>query len=110
MADKPRWGILSAIDLVSGKMKWQLRTDDPLVGGILATAGEVLFMGEGHGHFNAYSAITGKVLWSDKLESGVNAPPITYQIDGVQYVGVAAGGNQIFGFKTGDEFKVYKLQ
>ncbi len=70
----------------------------------------MIFMGEGNGRFNAYDAQSGKVLWQDKFEAGVNAPPISYQIDGVQYVAVASGGNQIFGFKTGDEFRVYKLK
>ncbi len=90
-------------------MKWQHKTAQPLVGGVLATAGNLVFMGEGSGRFNAYDAATGQTLWSDQLEAGVNAPPVTWQIDGVQYVGVAAGGNQIFGYKAGDTFQVYRL-
>ena len=109
LMDVPRWGVLSAIDLASGRMKWQRQTEQPLVGGVLATAGNLVFMGEGNGRFNAYDAATGQTLWSDQLDAGVNAPPITWQIDGVQYVGVAAGGNQIFGYKAGDTFQVYKL-
>lgn len=109
LMDVPRWGVLSAIDLASGKVKWQRKTEQPLVGGLLATEGNLVFMGEGGGDFNAYDATTGQVLWSDQLDAGVNAPPITYQIDGVQYVAVAAGGNQIFGYKAGDTFQVYKL-
>lgn len=109
LMDVPRWGVLSAIDLASGKIKWQRKTEQPLVGGLLATEGNLVFMGEGGGNFNAYDATTGQVLWSDHLDAGVNAPPITYQIDGVQYVAVAAGGNQIFGYKAGDTFQVYKL-
>lgn len=110
LGDAPRWGLLSALDLKTGKVQWQAKTEQPLVGGVLATAGGLIFMGEGNGHFNAYDAQSGKVLWQDKFEAGVNAPPISYEIDGVQYVAVAAGGNQIFGFKTGDEFRVYKLK
>ena len=109
LMDVPRWGVLSAIDLASGKIKWQKKTEQPLVGGLLATAGNLVFMGEGSGRFNAYDAAAGELLWSDQLDAGVNAPPITYQIDGVQYVAVAAGGNQIFGYRTGDIFQVYKL-
>lgn len=109
LMDVPRWGVLSAIDLATGKMKWQHKTAQPLVGGVLATAGNLVFMGEGSGRFNAYDAATGQTLWSDQLEAGVNAPPVTWQIDGVQYVGVAAGGNQIFGYKAGDTFQVYRL-
>jgi glucose dehydrogenase len=109
LMDVPRWGVLSAIDLATGKMKWQHKTAQPLVGGVLATAGNLVFMGEGSGRFNAYDAATGQTLWSDQLDAGVNAPPVTWQIDGVQYVGVAAGGNQIFGYKAGDTFQVYRL-
>lgn len=107
--DEARWGLLSAIDLATGKLRWQHRTDDPLVGGVLATAGGLIFTGEGNGHLDAVDAATGKVLWQARTEAGVNAPPMTYEIDGVQYIAVAAGGNQIFGFKQGDELKVFAL-
>jgi glucose dehydrogenase len=107
--DEDRWGLLSAIDLQTGKLRWQHKTPDPLVGGVLATAGNLIFTGEGNGHLDAIDATNGQVLWQDKTEAGVNAPPMTYEIDGVQYIAVAAGGNQIFGFKQGDELKVYRL-
>jgi glucose dehydrogenase len=105
----PRWGLLSAIDLKTGKIAWQNITTQPLLGGVLATAGGLLFTGEGDGHFNAYDSQTGKVLWQAKSEFGVNAPPITYTIDGVQYIAVASGGNSIFGYKQGDAVLVYSL-
>ena len=106
----PRWGLLSAIDTqASGAIKWQVRTEQPLVGGVLATAGDLLFMGEGNGRFNAYDAHTGKLLWQHECSAGVNAPPITYEIDGRQYVAVAAGGNQLFGFKQGETIHVFAL-
>lgn len=109
-ADAPRWGLLSAIDLTTGKIKWQNRTEQPLIGGVLAKAGGVLFTGEGNGNFNAYDTDTGKLLWQAKSEYGVNAPPISYEIDGVQYIAVASGGNSIFGYKQGDSVLVYKLK
>lgn len=105
----PRWGLLSAIDLSSGKIAWQNKTAQPLVGGMLATNGGLVFMGEGNGNFNAYNSQTGELLWRAKSEFGVNAPPITYTIDGVQYIAVASGGNSIFGYKQGDTVQVYKL-
>lgn len=108
-ADLPRWGLLSSIDLSTGKIAWQQKTDQPLVGGVLATAGGLLFTGEGNGSFNAYDAGNGSLLWQAKNEAGVNAPPITYVIDGVQYIAVAAGGNSIFGYKQGDSIVVYAL-
>lgn len=106
----PRWGLLSAIETqASGTIKWQVKTDDVLVGGVLATAGDLLFMGEGSGKFNAYSAQTGALLWQHDCGAGVNAPPVTYEIDGRQYVAVAAGGNQLFGFKQGETIQVFAL-
>lgn len=107
--DEARWGLLSAIDLQTGHLRWQHKTPDPLVGGVLATAGGLLFTGEGNGEFDAFDAVSGKLLWHFKSPAGVNAPPITYQIDGVQYVAVAAGGSQIFGFTQGDALVVFAL-
>ncbi|MDR2874489.1 MAG: PQQ-binding-like beta-propeller repeat protein, partial [Methylobacillus sp.] len=107
--DEPKWGLLSAIDLSSGKIKWQQKTPEPLVGGVLATAGGVLFTGEGNGNFNAYDSATGKLLWQTKAEAGVNAPPITYEINGEQYIAVVAGGNAIWGYKQGDYVLTFKL-
>jgi alcohol dehydrogenase (cytochrome c) len=106
----PRWGLLSAIDTqASGAIRWQVKTAEPLVGGVLATAGDVLFMGEGNGRFNAYDAQNGALLWQHVCGAGVNAPPVTYEIDERQYVAVAAGGNQLFGFKQGEIIHVFAL-
>lgn len=105
----PSWGLLSAIDLKTGKMAWQNKTEQPLLGGSLATAGGLVFMGEGNGNFNAYNSQTGALLWQTKSDFGVNAPPISYMVDGVQYIAVASGGNWIMGYKQGDAMLVYKL-
>ena len=105
----PGWGLLSAVDLKTGKIAWQNKTEQPLVGGSLATAGGLVFMGEGNGNFNAYNSQTGDLLWQTKSDFGVNAPPISYMVDGVQYIAVASGGNWIMGFKQGDAMLVYKL-
>lgn len=107
--DEPRWGQLSAIDLKTGKIRWQHRTPQPLIGGVLATAGGLLFTGEGDGHLDAFDAGSGTLLWSHKAEAGVNAPPVTYAVDGVQYVTVAAGGNQLWGYKQGDWLLTFRL-
>ena len=104
-----QWGVLSAIDLSNGKLVWQHQTDQPLLGGTLATNGMLLFSGEGNGNLNAFHSLTGELLWTAKINAGVNAPPITYMIDGKQYIAVAAGGNKIMGYKQGDYVSVYSL-
>ncbi|MFT5425583.1 MAG: glucose dehydrogenase [Gammaproteobacteria bacterium] len=107
--DEPDWGVFSALALDTGKILWQTKVDDPMVGGALATAGGLVFTGEGNGQFDAFDAKNGELLWQHKSEYGVNAPPVTYAINGKQYVAVAAGGNKVFGYKTGDEILVFAL-
>jgi glucose dehydrogenase len=102
-------GLLSAIDLTSGKLHWQLQTEQPLVGGVLATAGGLVFNGEGNGRFAAYDSNTGRLLWKHRTAAGVNAPPITYSFDGDQYIAVVAGGNALYGYTTGDEIIAFRL-
>ena len=109
-ADVPRFGTLTALDLQhGGKILWQAKTPQPLVGGVVATAGGLVFTGEGGGDFDAYEAATGKKLWRFACGAGVNAPPITYAIDGRQYVAVAAGGSAIWGYPQGDALMVFAL-
>ncbi len=108
-ADEPRWGVLSSIDLSNGKIAWQQKIEQPMIGGVLITAGGLLFTGEGNGNFDAFDAANGELLWQSRNDAGVNAPPISYEIDGVQYIAVAAGGNSIFGYKAGDSLVVYAL-
>ena len=106
---KERWGLLSAVDLATGKLRWQHRTPEPLIGGVLATAGGLVFFGEGDGHLDALDAASGRVLWRHRCPSGANAPPITYEVGGVQYVAIAAGGNPMFGFKAGQTVIAFAL-
>jgi PQQ-dependent dehydrogenase (methanol/ethanol family) len=104
-----RSGTLSAIDLASGALRWQVQTEEPLLGGVLATAGGLVFSGIGGKRIGAFDSSTGAQLWSAQIDAGVNAPPITYSIDGTQYIAVAAGGNSLFGFPTGDTIAVFAL-
>jgi len=106
---EPDWGVFSAISLDSGKILWQHKVDDPMVGGALTTAGGLVFTGEGNGNFDAFDVATGDLLWQYKSDYGVNAPPITYAINNVQYIAVASGGNKLFDYKTGDEILVFSL-
>jgi alcohol dehydrogenase (cytochrome c) len=86
------WGTLTALDMKNGgRLLWQVKTPQPLVGGTFATAGGLVFTGEPNGKFNAYDAATGAVLWSTDTGAGVGAPPMSYVVDGRQFVEVATG-------------------
>ena len=86
------WGTLTALDMTKGgRVLWQVKTPQPLVGGTLATAGGLVFIGEPNGKFNAYDAATGAVLWSTDTGAGVGAPPMSYVVNGRQFVAVATG-------------------
>jgi alcohol dehydrogenase (cytochrome c) len=102
-------GPFVALDVETGKIAWQYTAPQPLIGGALATAGNLVFMGEGNGWFDAFNAKTGERLWRYNLGAGVNAPPITYQVDGEQYVAVAAGGNFQMTYPYGDTVAIFKL-
>jgi len=108
--DGPRWGTLTALDTrARGRIRWQVKTEEPLVGGVLATAGDLVFAGEGNGFLGAFHAATGERLWQFQCGAGVNAPPVTFELDGRQHLAVAAGGNALFGFKQGDALVVFAL-
>jgi alcohol dehydrogenase (cytochrome c) len=104
-----QFGTFTAINLNTGKRAWQVKTDQPMIGGALATAGNLVFTGEGNGHFNAYDARTGKTLWSFTGGAGCNAPPVTYSLDGKQYIAMACGGNYQLGYPLGDAVMVFAL-
>ena len=95
-------GNITAVDYNTGKIRWQVKTPQPMIGGILATAGGLVFTGEGNGRFRAYNAANGNVLWTFNAGAGVNAPPSSYMVDGKQYIVVGAGGNVQLDFKRGN--------
>jgi alcohol dehydrogenase (cytochrome c) len=103
------YGLFSAVDLATGKIAWQKRTDAPLIGGAVATAGGVVFTGTSDKHFIAFNARTGRELWRADAPAAINAPPITYAIRGRQYVAVAATGLQTLNTPRGDALLVYAL-
>jgi len=86
------WGTLTALDLANGgHVLWQVKTPRPLVGGTLATAGGLVFTGESNGHFNAYDAASGKMLWTYQTGANAGAPPMSYAVNGRQFIAVATG-------------------
>src|SRR5512132_2693321 len=102
-------GNITAVDYNTGKIKWQVKTPEPMIGGILATAGGLVLTGEGNGKFAAYNSSNGKELWSFLAGAGVYAPPSTYTVGGKQYVVVAAGGNVQLDFKRGNTIIAFTL-
>jgi PQQ-dependent dehydrogenase (methanol/ethanol family) len=103
------FGNVTAVDYDTGKIKWQVKTPLPMMGGALTTAGGLMFTGEGDGWFRAYNAATGKVLWSFFAGAGVNAPPASYSVDGKQYIVVGAGGNTQIDFKRGNNIIAFTV-
>ena len=102
-------GRLSAVNLDTGKVAWKFDTDEPLIGGVLATAGGLVFNGEANGLFRAFDAKNGKKLWEYQTGAGVNAPAVSYTVGGKQYIAVAAGGNNQIDAKRGNSVVVFAL-
>jgi alcohol dehydrogenase (cytochrome c) len=103
-------GNIIAVDYDTGKIKWQVKTPQPMIGGILATAGGVVFAGESNGWFKAYDASDGGVLWKFQTGAGVNAPPSSYMVGGKQYIVVGAGGNVQVDSKRGNSIIAFTLE
>ena len=104
-----QWGNVTAVDYNTGKIAWQVKTQQPMIGGVLATAGHLVFTGEGNGLFKAYDDRTGSELWRFQAGAGVNAPPSSYTVGGRQFVVVAAGGNTQLDYKRGNAVVAFTL-
>ncbi|GAB1262886.1 PQQ-dependent dehydrogenase, methanol/ethanol family [Aurantivibrio plasticivorans] len=94
-------GHISAWDPVTQTEKWRVQHAGSWNGGMLSTAGNILFQGTSHGQFVAYNAKTGEQLWASEAQTGIVAPPITYAIDGEQYITVVAGWGGTFPLAAG---------
>ncbi|WP_084420860.1 PQQ-dependent dehydrogenase, methanol/ethanol family [Henriciella litoralis] len=92
---------LLAWDPVTQTEKW--RVDYPGIwnGGLLSTAGGLVFQGTASGEFRAYDAATGDQLWSYPIQTGAIAAPMTYEIDGEQYVAIVTGWGGVYGLLSG---------
>jgi glucose dehydrogenase len=102
-------GNVTAVNYNTGKIAWQVKTPQPMIGGILATSGGLVFTGEGNGAFKAYDSSNGKLLWQFQAGAGVDAPPSSYVADGKQYIVVGAGGNTQLDYKRGDSIIAFTL-
>jgi PQQ-dependent dehydrogenase (methanol/ethanol family) len=104
-----QWGRAVAVNIDTGKIAWKHDTEQPLIGGGLATAGGLYFFGEGNGSFNALDSKTGKKLWSFNCGAGANAMPVSYMVGGKQYIAMGCGGNTQLDFKRGNSVFVFAL-
>ena len=102
-------GHFSAVDLTTGKIKWQQKFPFPLIGGVLSTSSGLVFQGESDGHLTAFDSETGERLWQFNTGAGVNAPPIAFELDGEEFIAVAAGGSSLWGSPKGDSVFVFGL-
>ena len=100
---KPPWGVLTAVDMEHGTIKWQIPLGDtpyihmnlgmPAIGGPIVSASGLVFIAASlDDHFRAFDIENGKLLWEVKLPAGGQATPMTYSIGGRQYLVIAAGG------------------
>lgn len=115
--DHPQAGALKAFDPATGREVWSWRSAYPMAGSVLATAGDLVFSGEPDGHFNAWDARTGELLWRYQTGSGIHSSPVTYSVNGKQYVAVPSGWGgwvagiapKMMGAPRGDALFVFAL-
>jgi len=102
-------GILTALGPSTGRVAWSDTTDRPLVGGVLATAGDLVFSGLLSGGLAAWDAATGRRLWMGPVEHPCASAPATYRAGGRQVIVVACGGHFLAGGGTGDVLAAFAL-
>ena len=90
-ADNPQFGSLVAIDPVSHKIRWEIKHEMTLNGGVMSTAGNLVFQGTGDGKFEVRAADTGKLLWSKYLGASLQGVPSTFMFEGEQYILLPVG-------------------
>jgi alcohol dehydrogenase (cytochrome c) len=88
---QPFWGAVRALDPATSQIKWELKHLSPSWSGVLSTAGGLVFTGDAEGNFMALDAASGKILWHFQCGASVFASPMSYAIDGKQFVAIAAG-------------------
>jgi len=103
----PITGELKAFDPITGKTKWSVKHEQFWNGGPLTTAGSLVFQGNGSGFFEAYNVENGERVWSKNVRIGIMAPPVTFMIDGEQYISILAGDGGASNF-LGDNFGEWK--
>ena len=85
------YGAIRALDIHSGEKVWEFKVTSPLWAGVMSTAGDLVFGSTNEGNFYALDAQSGNPLWNFQLGAGIRSNPMTYMVDGKQYVLIAAG-------------------
>lgn len=107
--EAPQRGTVTAIDVKTNKIAWQVEWDAIAYSGVLTTKGNLVFVGHNDGRIIAYDAKTGDQVWEYMTDAGANAPPISYEVDGVQYISILSAGNALAGSKHGDKLFTFAL-
>jgi len=109
--NEPRVGTLTAMDPTTNKIVWQKRMKFPIAAGsgLLSTASGLLFHGESDGRLVAYDIRNGNELWSFQTGAGADAPVVTYEVNGQQYVAILSGGSSFNLSQHGDFLWAFKL-
>lgn len=102
-------GNVVAVDPATGRVAWSVQTPRPMVGGVLATAGGIVFAGLLDGGLAAWHADTGSELWRGETGTGCASAPVTYRAAGRQMVAVACGGHFLGGPERGDYLHAFAL-
>lgn len=125
---EPAWGFVAGVDLTTHEVVWKKRIGTmrdslpklfelpaikigvPQLGGVVSTAGNVMFVGATQDNYiRAFNVSNGDLLWEARLPAGGQATPMTYSVNGKQYVVIMAGGHGSFGTKMGDSLVAYAL-
>lgn len=93
--DGSSYGILVAVDALTGKISWRHKDTYPFFGGALATAGGLVFSGNQQGYALALDADTGKLLWKFQTGSAIRGQPVTWEMDGRQYMAIGSGAGGV---------------
>jgi quinohemoprotein ethanol dehydrogenase len=105
----PRSGIIAALDVTANKVVWRYRWADQCYSGVLATGGNLVFVGRADGRLTALDSTTGAQLWEFQTGAGMHAPVSTFERNGKQYVLAFSAGSALLGSPRGDSVWLFAL-